>query len=72
MANLHEEYQARIVAVSMAMANFYKDAMTAIIKHGEDEKPEEDVSLALEDLSMYWSKKIVDDIAPEEHVIKSI
>lgn len=64
-----KEYQAKIVATSMALSGFYGDAMNAIIAHQADEKPQEDIPLVLDELATVWATRIVDDISPKKTLI---
>lgn len=64
-----QEYQAKITATSMALAGFYSAAMNAIIEHHASKKPQEDVALLLDNLSVQWATKIVDDISPKKSLL---
>lgn len=66
---MEQEYQAKIVAVSEAMANFYRQAMNAIVHHSEMGRPEEDIPMLLDKLSIDWATRVVDDISPKENII---
>lgn len=69
---LDQEYQAKITATSMALSGFYSEAMNAIIE-GNDRLEaglgNSELVKTLDEISIKWASKIVDDISPKRSVI---
>lgn len=66
---MEQEYQAKIVATSMALSGFYSEAMNALIAGQEEHGDHFEPAQVLEKLSVDWATKIVDDISPKETLI---
>jgi hypothetical protein len=67
---LKAEYQARILATSANLKAYFNDALGLIYRAEDDKRSEEDIEQDLETLDLAFAKKLVDDLAPEQHIIQ--
>lgn len=72
MPDLRAEYEARLVATSSNLLRFLDQSIGIINTAQAGDMPEDAAMEELENLRDTWSKTLVDDLAPEEHIIKEV
>lgn len=70
--NLRAEYELRLLTTASNLKRHFNEALGIVQSAQKGEIPEEDAFLKLDKLDEDWAKAIVDDIAPEEHIIRSL
>lgn len=72
MSDLQAEYAARLVATSYNLKQHVNQAIGVIQSSQKGDMPEEEAMAELDKLDDQWAKIIVDDIAPQQHIIKEL
>lgn len=70
--NLRAEYEARLVATSTNLLRFLDQSIGIINLAQGGEMPEDEALKELADLRDSWATTLVNDMAPEEHIIKEL
>ena len=67
--DLKAEYHARLAATAGNLRRFLDQSIGIIQLAQKGEMPEEDAFMELDGMYESWAKLLVDDLAPEEHII---